>query len=296
MPARWGHAAIAAIALGSLLAAGSAIAQGCGAIVAARYALRDGPDGKPVVALRAGGQVLAMLLDTGAEISVLSASGAMRLGLAVSPDRRRVTGLAGTGEYGAAVLPLVHFAGRDLPRLRLPVMRLDGATGLDGLLGADLLGGFQVVIDLRAGLLTLYRSPCAGPPAGASARQAGGSLPIVQAFLDGRPLPALLDTGASSSAVDRAAAELGAGTLAGDIPGRSFAAGGQGFPVLLHRFGSLRVGRLTLRGVTLRVAPLSPALPMRLLLGIDVLHGRVLWIDYRRHRAALLPDGVTPTR
>ena len=255
----------------------------------ARLALLEFDGAKPRVDLRLNGRPMRMAIDSGAETSMLTGDGAAALGLAPGPTRRRVAGLAGTADYGVVRVARIEFAGETVRGLDLPIIPLAALTRIDGLIGADLLAAYLVALDFSTRQLTLYRPRgCAhvSPPWPATplAWTGAEALPIVRAALDGRPLTALIDTGTNISAISAAAAGLTPADLRSDRSTQSFGAGGTSLPGRMHRFSRLSLGSLTLANPTLRVVTLDPALPFDMILGMDVLRGRRLWLDYAGRR------------
>jgi hypothetical protein len=179
------------------------------------------------------------------------------------------------------------------------VGELPGFPGIvppvSGLLGADVLSRFEVDLDLPAGRMSLYSATgCAGyrPWEGATAlpiaRERGG-LAFVMAQVDGRPVRALLDTGARTTLVTRAAA-IGLGvtraTLAGDAQFAGSGVGPGSIAYRRHRFGSLGLPGAMLRDPTVNIADLR--LPgVEMLLGADFLGQRRTWISYGTSRLFL---------
>jgi predicted aspartyl protease len=244
---------------------------------------------KPLVEIAVNGRRLRMQVDTGAETSVLTIAGAAAIGLSPGPLRRQVEGLGGTAGYGTVHLDRITFGGQVLRGLDLPVMQLRDAAGVDGLIGADLLAPYQVLLDFQARQMTLLRADrCAAPhPPFAAIELAWTSphaMPIVAARLNGRPLAALLDTGAHRSAIDTARSGLTEADLRRDPQVQSYGAGGQTLAGRAHRFASLTLGGVSLPGPTLQVITLDPTLAIGLVIGMDILAPRRLWLDYPGRR------------
>ena len=252
-----------------------------------RQPLLPSADGKPVVPVTIGRQLVRLQIDTGAETSALSEQGAARLRLRPGAPWRGIAGLGGVAAVPTASLHGLSFGGATWPNLRLPVMPLPLAPGVDGLIGADLLAGFVVGLDFPAGTLVLGRVL---PPELARSTLSflpGLRFPVVSAWLGTHRLPALLDTGAGGSAIDLASAGIPPASLAQDPVRRGSGAAGLAVPARMHRFDNLALGGTPLGGLTLQVTRLAPVLPMRLVLGMDVLRGRQLWVDYPRARLTL---------
>ncbi len=188
-------------------------------------------------------------------------------------------------------LETIGFGGQTVRDMDVPVMRLSGADDLAGLIGADLLAAYQVEIDPAGRRVILARAyGCADVQAGWSGRAVAlgwvgvRALPVVEARLDGRWVRALIDTGASNSAVGAAQSGVAPGVLAVDRPSVSYGAGDRAMAGRLHRFGVLSLGALVLPAPVLRVVTLDPALGIDAVIGMDLLAGRRLWLDYGGRR------------
>ena len=106
---------------------------------------------------------------------------------------------------------------------------------------------------------------------------------VVPLELDGVPLRALLDTGASRTLVaapGMARLQLGLDRLGGDP---SEVVGGMGphtVTMWQHRFAALKIGGETFASPTFLVAPIQITPTTDMLLGADWLMGRRVWISY----------------
>jgi predicted aspartyl protease len=153
-------------------------------------------------------------LDTGAEGSTVSRELAIRLNLPVlgALEQHTVNGVGRTALVRVAELTL----GREGPVTSADAGVSDLAAirqvapGLDGVLGSDVLSGFDYVIDYQASRLTLVRGEGEGP-----STRGGVELPLrfdrhrpvvlwpmPQGPLGAAPMPLVLDTGASALVVD----------------------------------------------------------------------------------------------
>src|SRR6185312_6210246 len=124
---------------------------------------------------------------------------------------------------------------------------------IDGLLGRDFLSVFDLALDLRTDTLTLYDvQACSGrflpwkqDYIAVPAQRPADTAMVLPAVLDGRPLRALLDTGASASVLTaRGMAMLGltAQRIAGDASQAGGGIGPQRPNMRRHRFATLRIG------------------------------------------------------
>ena len=243
------------------------------------------------------GTSVLMLLDTGAEKSVLTKAIVTKLDM--TRDSRNGTVLSGVGGQGKeeqdAIVGHLVFAGHDLRVGHLPVVELpfspETSVPFAGILGADMLSHFDLDLDVAKQQLGVYRvHNCAGrflpwsqPYETVGLETTWADRLLLPVTLDGVVLQAFLDTGAASSIVDTAAAaRLGVteAVLAKEPHGRGIGAAGPNVVRTYHQFSRLQIGAdqfanpgLTVLDRTLRGADM--------LLGEDFLRLRRVWISYR---------------
>jgi predicted aspartyl protease len=256
----------------------------------------------PLVNLTVNGAHATFLLDTGAERTIMAAAAAQRLGVDAHYEYpRRMRSLDGAVASGDARLRSLDLGGYTLPNFTVLVgsVSLPGPAGksLDGLLGADFFSSFEVDLDLAHGRMILYeRLPCAiaAPPWS----QPYTVIPVNRSLhdhlffpvsLDGRKLAAFIDTGAELSALDAGAA-LAAGVTAAALNQDPVAnlrgAGSEVVKSRAHRFARLEIGGETLRDRVIVVTNLRLQ-DADLVLGIDFLRLRRLWLSYGSHQIFL---------
>ncbi len=126
--------------------------------------LRPSPSGPRIYvqAMLPDGEPGLFMIDTGADISVLSKTTAERLGLEVQDTGRELSGLAGTAplkravvdqiQIGEAIIPAVDFA-VDVPG----VPEQAGWMPQDGILGNNVWSRFLLEIDYPSDTLVLHR-------------------------------------------------------------------------------------------------------------------------------------------
>jgi len=246
-----------------------------------------------------GGKPVRMLVDTGAERTVLTASAAARLGL--QHDAHHMTRSFGIG--GSSANWDVDIPGLTLGETRFPVPRLAvgnfridhvGDVPADGLLGADVLLAFDMDIDAPDHRLTLYRvrrCPYVVPPWGTPSIEIKGidarrDRLLVPIALDGVSGMAILDTGAQATTIGMGmAGRLGLTEplLANDRVITAHGASPQSVSVHVHRFGELMVGDLRIESPSLAVVPRDAAMGDALL-GGDFLRGRRVWLSFPTRR------------
>ena len=247
------------------------------------------------------GRTALFVVDTGAEASTLTPEAARSLHLPRDPGRGSVLiGIAGTIRTGN--VRVRSFAVGDVVRTdqSIGIGDMPGFPGtvppVAGLLGADLLSGYEVELDLPGGRMSLYTlhgcgagfTPWPGAVAVPMVRTRSG-LVFVDAIVDGVPVRALLDTGARTTLLARdTAAGLGisAAMLAHDPRRIGIGIGMGDIDFRQHRFAELGLPGAIGRDVAANVADLHlPGVAM--LLGADYLGPRRIWISYATGRLFL---------
>ena len=186
------------------------------------------------------------------------------------------------------------------------------APHLGGLISRRFLLGRTAVLAVAAGGLWFLRDrviwPAPRPAFGAGGGeggwlplQPGVLVPVVEATVNGRPVRALVDSGAQASVVDRAfASSLGAlSSMA--VPMLAFGVSGRPqagrAAVVDVRLGGLALPRLHVAALDLApLAPLGDAsdAPAALVIGQDVLRTVLLELDWPGGRLAFRPLGAIP--
>jgi predicted aspartyl protease len=109
-------------------------------------------EGGPIkAAVHLNGVPLTLMLDTGAERTVISPGAVARAGLDAEGGRAvRIVGVAGSTDAREVVVPLIDVAGARVGPLAVIVHDV-GMAGVDGLLGRDILDRFTLTVDSAAG-------------------------------------------------------------------------------------------------------------------------------------------------
>jgi predicted aspartyl protease len=251
------------------------------------------------------GKPAALVIDTGAETSLVTPIAQTLLRLQPDPGRRTmVQGTGGTLTTQNVRLQSFGIGGMEVLDQSVAVGPLPAAQGAamnaSGLLGADWFRDFDVELDLPHRRMALYQVegcrgdyvPWPGPKVSVVAEIYRRGLVILPAELDGQPITALLDSGANRSVVSTAAAErigVGAAALARDRAGTAFGVDGASLTTHDHRFGELRVGAARYASPTLNVSPLRVTVA-DMLLGLDWLRGNRVWIAYAARRVTIQPS------
>ncbi len=254
----------------------------------------------PLVTVQVDDQPARFILDTGAERSVVSEAAVRRLGL---PRDQWVgttmSGIGGVDRRPNALPRSLSLAGVKLVRNTLnhdtslvvtPGLRGVSPDAADGLLGRDYLFAFDLDLNMPDRVLGLEAvHGCSGsflpwnsPYAAVPVTEVVGAAVVMPVSLDGRPLRALLDSGASSSllaAPGMFKLGLDVAHVADDPSDVVSGLGPRSVVMRRHRFASLAVADQVADRPEVWVAPvhLSPIVDM--LLGMDWLLDHRVWIS-----------------
>ena len=286
--------------------------------------------GHPVLAARINGQLANLVLDTGSSGTALDLDAAARLGVGLHQLRSEDFGIGGSshayrGAVGRFELGGLVASGQFVGGVMLP----DGlrAAGLAGVFGADMLGAYDVDLDLVGGHLILFDHTDCGkpevamrPPLYSAPLQPGGvnTVPVVRIVVGGVTFRALVDSGAPATIMFRTtAARLGIDLAGLRAPGHQ-TSGGFGprrVASLAHVLDEVRIGDLVLRDLPVRIIDqanpgsgarfvsmlldnrFAPASVADVLLGADFLRRVHVWISHSSQllvmqypaRASVLP-------
>ncbi|OAG77622.1 Aspartyl protease [Acetobacter malorum] len=248
----------------------------------------------------------SMIVDTGAEGSLLSPEAAERFQVQLDPSVHTL--MQGTGGMGRMVPNVVvrslTLGGLETGPVSMPVGDLPGKPvtqpPVEGLVGGDLLSHYDVEFNVAEGWLTFWSvksgsSACAGPADWhviyrAVPLESAGRRVIVQVLLDDKPLRALVDSGARSRILsDKAAEKLGvsARTLAADPGGLTSGVDGHQQVYHWHRFQTFQIGQEQEKAPVLTVAPIHDSVDM--LLGSDWFAAHRVWISYQTGMLYVMP-------
>jgi predicted aspartyl protease len=257
----------------------------------------------PIVTLSANGHAVTLILDTGAERTVLTPDVAERIG-AQPPSielQRHLRGIAGDLPSHEVELRSFAAGGVPIPWRRVLVAPVKMAkvfpTPLDGLLGADALSDFDIDLDLPRHQMTFHRKQTcetgapnwAGPYTSVSTGLSRGERLFFPVQRDGHRLTAVIDTGSQATVLATASARalgLTEGLLSRDPSMTTQGVAGEPLSARVHRFARLEVGALAIRnpGVVVADVKLNDA---DIVLGVDFLSSRRLWLSYGSHRIFL---------
>lgn len=243
--------------------------------------------GPCVVTASLEGEAARMVLDTGAERTLVTRDAVARYRLALDPwVGTTMRGAAGRlDQHQNAMVSRLALDGISLfqragGKLSLPVTSFS-LGGLAGLLGGDVLSRHVLAVDRPGGSVALLPADTRLGRDAIAVKFLRRFLVLAPVVLDGRPLTALVDTGAGLSLLNaRGMHRMGLtpADAARDPAVSSEAIGGR-FAANLHRFGELRLGSRVVPGVSMAVlATAEPAFD--LVLGMDVLGRSAFRLSY----------------
>ena len=243
----------------------------------------------PLVTADINDRPASLVLDIGSDTTVLNRAAAARLN--VTWDERSPVAAGGAGGPSstfATTLPSLALGGDATPNVRTLIARAP-APPLDGVVGINVLVGYELDLDVPRRQVVLYRArpcPAALPPWTAPftrlpvQQQRSGHL-FVSEELDGQPLFGMLDTGATNITVGLPSARdagVTAVALRADPASRTQSFDEGGLVVRQRRFRSLKIGNDVLDRPMLSVAALPPYAG-DMIIGGDYLATRRVWIS-----------------
>jgi predicted aspartyl protease len=269
----------------------------CSAVSGRPIALENA-NGLVLITVLANGAPLKLVLDTGAERTVLTAAAAERVG-GKPPEiqfRRNLSGVTGALPSREVEFKSFTIGGVESPwrRVRVATFTLP-ISSADGVLGTDVLGKFDVDLDLPNHLMSLYqKGKCTPDWAGSGAeikigRSALNDHVFLPVRLDRRRITATIDTGAQRttlSAMTARAMGITDTALAQDQLVRTRGFGNGQLASRLHRFESLTVGNVTLANPEIIIVDLRLR-GIDMILGMDFLRSRRLFLSYAGFRIFL---------
>jgi hypothetical protein len=262
----------------------------------------DDVNGHILVTVQVNESPATFILDTGAERTVMGEDWVRQFGLPRdSWVASALSGVGGITERRDALPRSLRLGSVTLRRDTLP-----GDTGvivnplpeteiagqrIAGFLGRDFLAPFDLDLDLPARRMTLYHVSACGagflpwttPYTAIPAAQTFSTALVIEVLVDGHPLRALVDSGASASLLIRPGiSRLG---LTRETLARDPGANGAGFgpapvPMRQHRFNELRVGPEVTRDPLLWIASVRVVPTADFLLGADWLGSRRVWLSF----------------
>lgn len=242
------------------------------------------------------------IVDTGAQRTVIARDLAQQLALPAGVPVTIIS-MTGRSDTVTVALPRLSFGADGIENIEAPVLE-SRDIGAPGLLGLDGLHEKRLLLDFRAGRMGISdsRLRVTSDPDTiiVQARRRKGQLILLNSQVNGIDVNIMLDTGTNISVGNLALMRMlqARGLLPGVEPGRLTSVTGGSLEGPTGIIAALRLGPVTLKGVPVLFADVSPFDHLRLkqrpalLLGIDALRlfDRVA-IDFGRGRVDfLLPD------
>ncbi len=316
------HLWAALLATGLALAtSAAAAASNCKMVQIADWPVRSGR-GVPLVEGTVNGQQISSMLDTGAETMILRPA-ADRLGLTRQQARgARLFGIGGETHVEVTVIDEFKVGQVTRKNLRLPVAgERDFGSRIDAIVGEDFFEQIDVEFDLPHNAVRLFQpKDCEGVLLAYWATQ-GASEVAMEPFYDagprivltvqinGKPTPALLDSGSSASVLDKSIAERLGITLDSARVVASGKGGGLGSKLVdfwIAPLQSFAIGNETIQDTTIRFAdlwkdatytPTASHLPRKvagtpsMLLGADFLRAHRVLVAHSQRKVYFTYEG-----
>jgi len=261
------------------------------------------------ITARVNGGDAVLQVDTGAYANLLTVAAARRLGMKIlNAQAGFADGFGGSHRIGVAAgesidIGAAHGGRHDFDVIDDPDKFVDS----DGLLGMDLLGNFDIDLDLWGNRLGLFVpvAGCSEPVAALSPPLYAAPLvdrridyrPIVDVVINGETMHALIDSGAARSVIFRRDAER-AGLLAAAPQAAAVKIVGIGPRVVTGAM--VRSPPMVIGGLTFERFPLVIADELRLgdtgvVLGWDFINLVHVWISHSSHTLIMqYPPRATP--
>ncbi|NOY25539.1 MAG: hypothetical protein GXP62_06665, partial [Oligoflexia bacterium] len=260
-----------------------------------------------------------MLLDSGAGVTLLTPDVADALGLSLSPQVSEYMQVSGVLEARTAVLPKLTIGRQTLANVQVavpvaPVHDRAGGVAIAGLLGANVLSRFQIVVDYPANRLELHHAGTQPPPEGAAPLYFDGQHAMTGIVLVGQrdgvtakqQLLVDIDTGSrglwlfgelsddlASLASEGLEPVVGVSS-AEDMPMSALLRTTRRIPVIqVHAGGTIIDRKLDATWTSFDQPALGLTTPSPGLLGHALLDGYRAVLDYQAQRFALLPPRST---
>jgi len=277
--------------------------QGCIMVHVATLPLDTTDDGL-VTTVRLNGTDIKMLVDTGAELTVVRQAAADRLKLSATRLPDRLYGIGGA-RY-AAVFEAKTFEIGKLHGQNLDMVVSDFAvrpsSGIDGLLGMDFLSQYDIDLDLPDNKIRLFKAvrgchsvsaaleePLYPQPMYFQNNGAGPSATI-QVAIGGRHVLARIDSGATTTALYRDAksrAGVTTANLANNQHSYMVGTGPRKVESIEHTVEAITIGDITLNNLPVAIMDTRSDDDTDMLLGLDFLSRVHVWLSFSSHTVVM---------
>ena len=268
---------------------------------------------RPLVAAKINGVEVKFLADSGAAYSMITPAAAAQLNLKRhSAFGITLRGVGGDVTPSAATVDKLTLAGADIPRVEFLVGGGEPGAGAVGLFGQNVLGLADAQYDLANGVIRLIQPiDCGGgalaywagstpfsaidihPPANEPTLARLTSVATGVAFVDGRKIRVLFDTGASVSTLSlKAAADIGITPTGAGVSSAGLS-GGIGRHMVsswIAPIASFKVGDEEIKNTKLMIGSLGLD-DVDMLLGADFFLSHRVYVANRQHRLYFTYNG-----
>ncbi|HWG77369.1 MAG TPA: aspartyl protease family protein [Steroidobacteraceae bacterium] len=262
---------------------------------------------RPTIPVAINGVAATFAVDSGAFFSMMTPAAAAQFHLPqrAAPDHLQINGIGGRVNYSVATVSHFGLGPLDLHQMDIVVGGNTLGAGAQGMLGQNILNGDDVDYDLASGAIRLMRPQgCekaelaywdqnksyswlkmeSGPPL-------SGARGI--AYLNGRKIHVLFDTGSALSVLSLHAAERAGfrSTNPGVVSGRtSYGMGGSAVPTWIAPFDSFKLGSEEIRNTRLRVADVGFG-DVEMLIGTDFFLAHHVYVANSQHKIYFTYNG-----
>lgn len=266
---------------------------GCTMQVVASLDLDMEPFGGMRVPVTMNHQPFKMLIDTGARTTIISMRTTIVLGLKPSATPNGVPIMGGDGRKMNSYVVLDQFGmgGLEAGKTMLIVDPHNPAY-YDGLFGEDFLSSYDLDFDFANGKLKFIKTENCTDGVVYWTKGGHGEVPFsfshhdieLQVVLDGKPVKALLNTGANATVMNLERASSLFGLNAGKFPG------GRG----MQKFETLSIGDVTVNNpvvllASTKVFPGMGGSELPMIVGMNVLRKLHVYISHKQHMIYITP-------
>jgi len=267
---------------------------------------------RPLVSAKINGAEVKFVADSGAFYSIISPAAAAQLNLRRHPIDLMIRGVGGDVTPSVTTVDKLTLAGVDVPRVEFLVGGGEPGAGAVGLLGQNVLGLADAEYDLANGVIRLiHPNGCGDSPLAYWAHGAPFSVVDIDplpgessssqltphataaAFVNGRRIRVLFDTGASYSGLSlRAAADAG---ITPASPGVSefeqiLGVGRKMTSTWVAPFASFKIGDEEIKNTKLRFGAIGLD-DIDMLLGADFFLSHRVYVANRQHKLYFTYNG-----
>ena len=258
-------------------------------------------DGNIMTPATLNGVATNMILDTGAELTVVSRATAERIGLNLQYTGVNLNGIGGSRSIYLTFTRDFEIGGLFGKRLPLAVSEMvlgDEKQPADGLFGADFLSAYEVDLDLPEHKAKLFKlvSSCPTPAAAldeplylAQLKRADNpdddTLHVI-VQIDGVSLNAVIDSSASSTVIFRNAARrlgLRLEDLTADLHVKGRGIGPYARDEVKHIMAPIKIGEITISHLPVSIIDQRSDDATDMLLGLDFLSHVHVWLSFKSH-------------